>query len=542
MKRLIKALLVILLLTVPNYANGQTQPITLQLTGNQQQTIQNTHYYVEGGLSLEDNASLTIINSTITFIESSDGDCSVMGNSILQVINSTIMLGDIGSIQASGNSSIFFTRSELHGTDENLYQTGIGASDQTKLNITDSKIGFIRITDTSTCTIQDSTINEFGSQSLFDPILTRCTIERITLVYENARVQVNHTLTGYHNSFNQSQLCKSGQTPYETKLRNTTLLYPPNIMVTDGKLEAHDTILDMVQIMGDSAIETQNTKLYYLSLMDYSWAFIDNSEIDYLAAWLGDFNIRLTNTTHRVISLYGTVGINFHTNNTETEQLILDWAQPNTAQNIQLHETKIDELELNMYSPTPIQCNDVTIGNITITAGYGDEPPITLTGSIDFTEDAELNQDVKEGYTRINRVYLIKAIIDEMPAPKTKLTIHTGNKTQTITTNQNGEAVLSLSYHRQIMVITDPQPGGPYMINQDNLTTPVTITLQDTNTTINILSDAPVTIKATTQTPTQTETPDWSRYTPAALLLAFIAIAAYLYNSKPPEEEDRQIQ
>lgn len=523
------------------FAQGQPTPITLQITGNQQQTIQNGHYYVENGLNLEGNASLTIINATITFMESSGGECSVQGNSVLHVINSTLELED-GSIQVSANASILFTGSELRGLDENSYQTGMGASDQTKLNITDSKIGFIRISDTSTCIIQDSNISEFGSQSLFNPTITRCNIERITLVYKNSRVQINNTLTGYHTSFNQSQLVKSGQTPYETKLLNTTLLYPPNIMVTDGKLEANNTTLDMVQIMGDSAIETQDTKIYYLSLMDYSWAFIDDTEIEYLAAWLGDFNIRLTNTTHRIISLYGTTGINLHTNNTETTQLILDWAQPNTPQNIQLHETKIDELELNMYSPTPIQCSDVTIENITLTSGYGDEAPITLTGSINFTEDAEINQEVKEGYTRINRVYLIQAIIDDEPAPNTDLTIHTSNNTRTITTNQNGEAVLSLSYLRHIEVIADPQPGGPYMINQDNLTTPVTINLQDTNTTINLLSDAPVTLKATTQTTTQPWTPDWSQNTPAALLLAFIAVAAYLFNKQQPEEANRQIQ
>lgn len=493
-------------------------------------------------MSLEENASLSIINATITFIESSDGECSLQGNSVLHVINSTIKLGDTGSIQATENASVLFSGSELRGLDQSSYLTGIGASDQTKLTITNSKIGFIRIIDTTTCKIQDSTINEYGSQSLFDPTITRSTIERITLVYENTRVQVNNTLTGYHTSFNQSQLCKSGQNPYETKLMNTTLLYPPNIMVIDGKLESHDTVLDMVQIMGDSAIETQNTKIYYLSLMDYSWAFIDDSEIDYLAAWLGDFNIHLTNTTHRVISLYGTTGMNLRTNNTETTQLILDWAQPNTPQNIQLHETKIDNLELNMYSPTPIQCSEVTIGNITLTSGYGDEPPITLTGSIDFAEDAEVNQEVKEGFTRINRVYLIKAIIDEDPAANTMLTIHKENKTKTITTNQNGEAVLSLNYIRHIEVITDPQPGGPYMINQDNLTKPVTITLQNTNITINILSDAPITIKATTQTTPQQWTPDWSQITPTSLLLAFIIVAAYLFNSKQPEEGDRQIQ
>ena len=122
------------------------------------------------------------------------------------------------------------------------------------------------------------------------------------------------------------------------------------------------------------------------------------------------------------------------------------------------------------------------------------------------------------------------------------LTIHKENKTKTITTNQNGEAVLSLSYIRHIEVITDPQPGGPYMINQDNLTKPVNITLQNTNKTINILSDAPITIKATTQTTPQQVTPNWSQITPATLLLTFIVVAAYLFNSKQPEEGDRQIQ
>jgi hypothetical protein len=541
MKHSIKALLIILLLISPTLTHGQNTAITLQLTGNQQQTIENGHYYIEGGLMLDENTTLTIINATLTFIDSSENGCNIQGNSILRVINTTIELEDIVSIQASDNASIFFTGSELRGINDSSYQRGFGASDRSQLNITDSKIGFIRTADTSTCTIQDSTINEFGSQSLFDPTLTRCTIERITLIYENSRVQINNTLTGYHPSFNQSQLVKSGHPPYEIKLRNTTLLYPPNIIVTDGKLETHNTTLDMVQISGDSAIETQNTKIYYLRLIDYSWAFIDDSEIDYLLAWLGDFNIRLTNTTHRAISLYGTTGLNLRTNNTETTQLILDWAQPNTPQNIQLHQTKIDDLQLNMYSPTPIQCSQAIIGNLTLTSGTGDEPPITLTGSIDFTEDATLNQEVKEGYTRINRVYLIKAIIDDQSAPNTILTIHMENKTQTITTNQDGEAVLSLSYQRHIEVITDPQPGGPYMINQDNLTTPVTITLHDTNQTINILSDAPLIIKATTQT-TQPRTRDWSQITSAALLLAFIAVAVYLVNSRRLEEANRQIQ
>jgi len=126
------------LLISPMFAQGQPTPITLQITGTQQQTIQNGHYYVENGLNLEGNASLTIINATITFMESSGGECSVQGNSVLHVINSTLEL-DVGSIQVSDNASILFTGSELRGLDENSYQTGMGASDQTKLSIKDSK-------------------------------------------------------------------------------------------------------------------------------------------------------------------------------------------------------------------------------------------------------------------------------------------------------------------------------------------------------------------------------------------------------------------
>ena len=98
------------------------------------------------------------------------------------------------------------------------------------------------------------------------------------------------------------------------------------------------------------------------------------------------------------------------------------------------------------------------------------------------------------------------------------------------------------SYLRHIEVITDPQPGGPYLINEDNLTKPVTITLQDTNKTINILSDTPVIINASSQTDSQRWEPDWSTYTPAAVLVTLIAIAIYLVNSRRLERANRQIQ
>jgi hypothetical protein len=539
MKHPVKALLLILLLMNPRICFGQ-EPIILQLTGNQQHTIENGHYLTDG-ISLTGNASLTIINTTLTF-RSSVSECELKGTSVLRVINSTLEMGEFGSIQVSETASIIFISSKLIGVNETTYQHGIIGSDYSKISLNNSQVGYVRLSGTATCTITDSYIGDFSSYSLIDPEIQGSTVERIKLVYENARVQINETLTGYYTRFNQSQLVKAGQNLYEINIINTTLLYPPNIVIIDGKLEAHDTILDAVQFAGDSAIETQNTRIYYLLLTEFCWAFIDDSNIDYFAAGRGEFNIHLTNTTHQLIDIFDSVGLNLKINGTETKLLNLDDSAQDRPQNVELQNMNIGELIINMRSPTPIQCNGVTIGNLTLESGWGNEAPRTITGTIDWSDNATVHQELKDGYTCIKRIYLIKATIDETPAANTQLTIHQNNKTKTITTDENGEAVLPVTYLRHLAVIQNPNPGGPYMINRDNLTSPVIITLYETNKTINILCDAPVIIKATSQSVSQGESSDWSLYTPAAVLVTLIVVAIYFVNSRRLEEANRQIQ
>ena len=169
---------------------------------------------------------------------------------------------------------------------------------------------------TPSASVTRSHIGDFGTQSRNVVQLKDCVVERVFFVYENSRVQINQSITGNHEWFTQSQLVKTGQIPYDVDMINTTMFNPPMISVTDGKLEARDTQLDVVYIEGDSAIETWNTGIYYLQLRDYSWAFIEDSNIEYLVAWYGDFNIELENTTHYSVSTYNTLGLNLKTNAT----------------------------------------------------------------------------------------------------------------------------------------------------------------------------------------------------------------------------------
>lgn len=544
--------LVLFLLLLHQVSSGSGSKVTSQifedliLETNTSRVIEGGSHNFTGGLFLDGNSSLTLKNTEITFEKNDDAEYRISGDSILTAINCSIVWESPQSIQVSGNASVELNNVELYSAYEVSNRTyfiaGIGLSDTAKISVDDSKIGFIRLSDNAECIVRGSHLGDFGTQSRVEAELSDCTIEQLFLVYEQSRVQINQSLIGKHERFSQSQLVKAGDTRYEFKMINSTIQNPPNIYITDGKLEAKDTKLDIVSIDGDSAIEATDTHICYLRLTGYSWAFIEDSEIEYLSGWEGDFNIQLTNTTHSSISTHGTQGLNLKTNGTKTKYLTLDGYQSNTPTNVEFHETEIGDLYLTMYSPQQIQCDKVTLGNLTFESGWGHELPITITGTIDFKPDATLIQRTKEGYTLIRRIYLVEATIDNQPASNTQLTIKLDNNTKTITTNQEGKAILPVTYLRQFTLINNPQPGGPYIINRDNLTKPVTIIMNNQNYTINLLSDTPVRLSATSNTTSERWEPDWSQHTPAAVILTIIAIIVYLYNTRRRESENRQIQ
>lgn len=544
-----KCIFAILLLFFTPRAYGETVvgiSDGLELTGSDSITIEGGSHMIYGGLKISGNSSLILKNTVITFANSENLEYTVSGNSRLTIIDSSLIWLNTGSLQAADNASIELFNVEIYSTfemsDETFFSTGIGLAGNSKIIAWNSEIGFIRLVENAQCSVNNTILRNFGTQSIIDAEFNNCTIENILLYYEKSRVQINQTLTGIHEVLTQSQLVKAGESNNDFRMINCTLLNPPRIIVIDGKLEAKNTWLDRVYIEGDSAIETTNTRISTLMISEYCWAIIEDTKIDYMLAWRGDFNIQLINTTQKILHIFNTIGLNLHTNSSKIDQLVLDEAVENTPQNIELYKTEIGDLSITMLCPQPIQCDNVIIGNLTTAAGYSNEPPITITGNIRFTEDAKITQAIRDGYTCIRRIYLIEATIDNQPALNTELTIHLENQIKTIITNQEGIAVLPITYLHHFGLVSDPSPGGPYLYNEDNLTKPVTIELLDTNKTINILSDAPVTIQATSQTTSKEGTLNWSIYTPAAVLVTLIAIAVYFVNSRRLEEANRQIQ
>jgi len=540
--------ILLLILTPSVYGETVAEGIIdgIELDGDTSSTIEGGSHIVNGGIILDGNSSLMLNNTVITFADIDDAEYTVSGNSKLTAINSSIVWESPRSLLASENASIELINVKLYSAYEvsngTFFSTGIGLAGNSKINARNSEIGFIRLAENARCSIDNTTLGNFGTQSIIDAEFNDCTIGSILLYYENSRVQINQTITGKHSLFTQSQLVKAGESGFDFRMNNCTLIDPPRIIIVDGKLEARETWLDRVYVEGDSAIETINSRINRLMLTEYSWARIEDSQIDYMMAGRGDFNIQLKNTTQGILHTYDTIGLNLQTNGSKIDQLRLDWCMPNTPQNVELHKTEIGDLHITMQSPQPIQCDEVTIGNLTTEAGWGNEPPITITGSIHFTDDAEIIQAVREGYICIRRIYLIETTIDNQPAVNTELTINLENQTKTITTNQEGRAVIPVTYLHHFSLVSNPQPGGPYLINEDNLTKPVTITMNNQNYTLGILSDTPVTLAATSSTASERWEPDWSQYTPAAVILTIIAILVYLYNSRRLETADRQIQ
>jgi len=479
-----------------------TQGFTLD--GIQTMTIEGENWSINGSISLSENATLTIIDSNITVL-GEESQWTLSMNSHLTVVNTSIRVISGKGIQATDNASIGLDNADLYSAQQSdsrtYYDMGIGLAENSKITAVDSKIGYLRTMGNAECNIEKSHIGDYGTMSGTPALIRDSAIERVFLVYENSRVQINESLAGTHLWFSPSQLVKAGETLYDVLLINTTILGTPAISIRDGKLEAHDIVLDAVYVGGDSAIEVEDSEIYYLQLNDYAWALLETSNIKYIVASEGDFNIQLKNTTHTSISTYRTMGLNLKTSYVETEYLNLNYAYLNTPQNVELRNTMIENLQLDMYSPQPIQCDNVSIGTLTLEPGWGNENPITITGSIDFAENASLHQQTRDGHVKIKRVYLVKAKIDGAPAADTELTIQTDNNTRTMRTNEKGEAVITVTYLRNLHIISDPEPGGPYIINIDNLTKPALITFNNEKYNITLLCDTPIELASTTYTP-----------------------------------------
>ena len=113
------------------HRNPESSPVNLVLN-NEIITIQNANLNITGGLSLYGNSSLTLINTTLTFLESDDANYTISGNSRLIIINSTINVGNQRGIQAQQYAYIELSNVNMYQTrqiyNRTLYPAGIRLS------------------------------------------------------------------------------------------------------------------------------------------------------------------------------------------------------------------------------------------------------------------------------------------------------------------------------------------------------------------------------------------------------------------------------
>ena len=98
-----------------------------------------------------------------------------------------------------------------------------------------------------------------------------------------------------------------------------------------------------------------------------------------------------------------------------------------------------------------------------------------------------------------------------------------------------------MTYQYLFRLISNPQPGGPYLISHDNLTKPITLTMNQQNYTLSILSDTPFVLASSSNPSSERWEPNLNQYQTAAIVLAIVAIIVYLINSRRLERQHRQI-
>lgn len=192
-------LFLLLLLNVPSGIGSIVATPVIEdliLETNTSRIIEGGSHLVAGGLFLDGNSSLTLKNTEIKFEENDEAEYRFSEDSILIAINCSIVWESRQSIQVSRNASVELNNVELYSTNEArdtpYFITGLGLSDTAKISVDDSKIGFIRLSDNAECTVRGSHLGDFGTQSRVKAELSDCTIEKLFLVYEQSRVQINH--------------------------------------------------------------------------------------------------------------------------------------------------------------------------------------------------------------------------------------------------------------------------------------------------------------------------------------------------------------
>jgi len=541
MAKRITAFTLLTLIIALSYAPAQTHADAigsslvegdLVLTGSMNRTIANTFLTLEGSLVLEDDASLTLVNSTLVLAEVPDTSQTYVlrGRSSLTAIDSNITWSTQGGIRLTENSTAHLEGThifqEYQRLNRTLYSHGFGLSEGSTLTALNSKVGYLRLIDNASATVTDSTIGDFTTRSTEATNVTGSTILKTTLLYTGNSLHVNGSLTGLHLEFKPDHLLTEGAAPHPFTLAQTRIGAPPSLDLTGCTLKAENTALNVVMTWGQSHVSVTGSQVSALYLIQGAWVYVNDTRLDSLTLREGDFNVQLRDADAGTIHSFMTTGLNLKTLDSHVGTLNLEFAYPGSASNIELVNTRVDRLPLSPWGPSPYQFQGSTIlESVTLNADIFGAPPTVLTGSLSFGENCTLAQGTEQGVTQVTRVYKASVTKGGKPVESQPWQLARGDQIiREGETDAAGEAVITLRYRRLYEVVEDPQPGGPYLSDVNNLTDTVTIRVGDAAYELGLLTETPVRFELEPQQPSGA----W-QIALAAVAVAAIAVAAFMY-------------
>ena len=99
------------------------------------------------------------------------------------------------------NSTIY---TEYEVGDRTYYGHGFGLSEKSSIIVQNSELGYLKLSDWAGCTVNRSTIGEFGSTSYNQSEFEKSEIYSWILTYEDSWIRVNETLKGMGTSRTRS--------------------------------------------------------------------------------------------------------------------------------------------------------------------------------------------------------------------------------------------------------------------------------------------------------------------------------------------------
>jgi len=463
--------ILIILASIVTVSGQENDPV--QLTGNQSMQIEDV-WVTLYGFSVGGNSTLSIKNARVTMTDSS---YTVSENGFLQMINSTIEWQGQGGIRISDNAKAVVTESIMYMDyiveNRTYYGHGFGLSEISSIEVKNSDVGYIKLGDWATCSVDGGTIGEFGTISKGESNLVNAEVGSIILTYEKTWLWINQTIDD-RAVWTSSDIVKSGNTTYPLNLVNVTQMSPPSLQLIDSNLEANNTELDIVLVAGNSGTRLQDVEITLLYLVEDVWATVQGSKVKLFRCRNGDFNIKIIDSEVETLESMMTSGFNLQIVGSDLGNLNLMYSHPEAPNNIELINTTIETLYLTPSSPPVYMFDCVRIeGAVVLEAGESVSSPL-LTGSLDFASNCSIIQDEREGMSALSRVYMVHILEEGGPVSGETYALINGNRTiHEGVTSVNGTIVFPLKFVRSYGLIQDPPQGGPYMYDTNNFTTPI---------------------------------------------------------------------